>query len=222
MKILAILAFIVASVAQAQVYTYSESIDFPDGACDPGNLSDEIKASQISTDLKSVYKLSGQVRVVFAAELSSGDKTLLDGDSTSPAGGLIAEHDHTASHTCWAMASQLSEVTTDSTDWADLISGPLRMCPGWYKITVSYIAATTDTGSALSLELLKDANSIWKTDEAFPAANTGVEYPRCYVYIGQQSIDEKPIWKLRWKRTGGSGTLSLRKLFLLIERMPPQ
>jgi hypothetical protein len=68
--------------------------DFPDSQINPENLASEIRASPIVTALDYVSTSGSTVYIVFKATLSSGDKTLLDGDTTAPAGGLIAAHDY--------------------------------------------------------------------------------------------------------------------------------
>jgi hypothetical protein len=78
-------------------YTYSISADFPGGAINPTKLSAEIAASAIITALERVDTSGNSASIVFKAALSAGDKTLLDNDQTSPAGGLIAAHDNTPS-----------------------------------------------------------------------------------------------------------------------------
>jgi hypothetical protein len=224
MKLLIVLlALLVTGPVLAQTYTYSIADDFPPAGINPSNLKHEIDDSAIaSATLLSINTEGDVATLTFSGALSSGDKTVLDGDTTGPAGGLIAAHDTTQEPFEWQKASQASEITTDSADWEDVISGPLRMTPGWYKITTSYLCGTSDTGSAVSLKLLKDDVTVWATDEALPNANSALEYPRAYVFIGQVTELEKPTWKLQWKRTGGSGTIFLRKAFLLVERMPSQ
>lgn len=74
-------------------YTYTISQDFPGGVLNnPGRLVDEIRASAIVTALDHVDTAAGICSIWFKDALSAGDKTLLDGDQTNPAGGLIAAH----------------------------------------------------------------------------------------------------------------------------------
>jgi hypothetical protein len=80
-----------------QSYPYTISSDFPDGAVNQGKLVDEIRASAIVTALERITHTGDSISIVFKAPLSAGDKTLLDGDTTGPAGGLIAAHDNTPS-----------------------------------------------------------------------------------------------------------------------------
>ena len=90
-----------------QTYTYNVSTDFIDGRVNPGKLGQEISASAIGTTLLRIDTAGGSTdghivtgglaMVIFESELSSGDKTLLDGDSSSPAGGLLAAHSPTGS-----------------------------------------------------------------------------------------------------------------------------
>jgi hypothetical protein len=75
-------------------YTYTIATDFPGGAMNTGKLMEEIRASSIVT---AIERIDGgtSAKIVFKDALSAGDKTILDGDTTGPAGGLIAAHDNT-------------------------------------------------------------------------------------------------------------------------------
>lgn len=80
-------------------YAYSIANDFPGGAVDPSNLWDEISAtgSGITIQLEDIQidpneNDSDLIHIIFKSALSSGEKTNLDGDTTAPAGGLIAAH----------------------------------------------------------------------------------------------------------------------------------
>ena len=84
-------------------YTYSVANDFPpgsgEGEINSRKLKAEIEASSIVTALDKIntYYDSAILKcdIVFKDELSTTDKTTLDGDTTNPCGGLIADHDNT-------------------------------------------------------------------------------------------------------------------------------
>lgn len=76
-------------------YTYSIADDFPDGAVNTAKLATEIAASAITIALARVDTVDDDCNIVFRDALSAGDQTVLDGDTTGPAGGLIAAHDNT-------------------------------------------------------------------------------------------------------------------------------
>lgn len=86
-------------------YTYNVLNDFPpgseNGAVNPQKLNDEIQTSSIVIALDNIktYYDSAVLKcdIVFKDELSTADKTTLDGDTTNPCGGLIAAHDNTPS-----------------------------------------------------------------------------------------------------------------------------
>lgn len=78
-------------------YEYSISADFPNGAINISKLINEIQSSSIITALDHVDRIGDLLQIWFKAELSSQDKTILDGNIISPAGGLIALHDNTPS-----------------------------------------------------------------------------------------------------------------------------
>ena len=78
-------------------YVYSLAADMPGGAYNEGKLTAEIDASAIATALSYIQIAADVLTITFASELSAGDKTILDNDTTGPAGGLLAAHDNTAS-----------------------------------------------------------------------------------------------------------------------------
>lgn len=78
-------------------YTYTVATDIPSGLINAGRLNTEIKNSAISIALKSIVVTSGVCRVTFKDVLPAADKTILDGDTTAPAGGLIGAHTGAAS-----------------------------------------------------------------------------------------------------------------------------
>lgn len=96
-----------------QSYDYSLSADFPGGAIDCANLVDEIAASSIVTALNRIDSTGDSVSIVFASALSAGDKTTLDGDTTGPAGGLIAAHDNEESNLPMAHTEDATLQTSD-------------------------------------------------------------------------------------------------------------
>jgi hypothetical protein len=75
-------------------YTYTVATDFPGGALNTGKLMEEIRASSIVTAIERIDG-GASAKIVFKDALSTGDRTTLDGDTTGPAGGLIAAHDNT-------------------------------------------------------------------------------------------------------------------------------
>ena len=77
----------------ATTYTYSIAADFPDSSVNSDKLAQEISQSSIVTALDFIQRAGDTLDIVFKASLSTGDKTTLDGDTTGPAGGLIAAHD---------------------------------------------------------------------------------------------------------------------------------
>lgn len=75
-------------------YQYSISADMPDGIVSANKLHEEIEGSVITTTLVNISVTGTDVlQITFADALSPGDKTILDGDTSAPAGGLLASHD---------------------------------------------------------------------------------------------------------------------------------
>lgn len=73
-------------------YTYSIASDFPATGLNVDGLKDDIQKSAIVTALERIDVLGDACSIVFKDALSSGDKTLLDNDTSGPAGGIIAAH----------------------------------------------------------------------------------------------------------------------------------
>jgi hypothetical protein len=80
----------------ASLFTYSLNDDFPSGKVNSGRLAKEIQDSAITIALDKVYTIEGAtdttVYVEFKADLPAAGKTILDGDTTDPCGGLIGAH----------------------------------------------------------------------------------------------------------------------------------
>lgn len=79
------------------VYTYSIENDFPGGKVNTSKLHAAIQQSAIITALDFISTVGDVLTINFKAQLSDGDKTILDGNATGPAGGLIASTDNTDS-----------------------------------------------------------------------------------------------------------------------------
>lgn len=73
-------------------YTYSIANDFPVTGFDSSRMNADIRESAIVIALERIVSEGDVVDIVFKDALSAGDKTILDGDTTNPAGGLIAAH----------------------------------------------------------------------------------------------------------------------------------
>lgn len=77
-------------------YTYSLANDFPGGQINSDKLTIAIKNSGIATALVGINMNGDVIQIVFTDVLSAGDKTTLDGNTSHPAGGLIASTDNSA------------------------------------------------------------------------------------------------------------------------------
>lgn len=146
-------------------YTYSISTDFPGGAVNPAKLKDEITASNsgITIQVERIDTSGDTLTLVMKDALPAAQKTLLDGDTTAPAGGLIASHDNSKTSDATPVSltekktaddrirvaiekSEGSRLTVVSHDWADKTTwaqGSLRV--------VDEIA--TDSGDHLTYNL---------------------------------------------------------------------
>ena len=75
-------------------YSYTISTGFPNGKVISDNLKTEITESTITKALSKIIKIGDVLDIYFKDALSAGEKTILDGDVSNPAGGLIADHDN--------------------------------------------------------------------------------------------------------------------------------
>ena len=77
-------------------YNYSVNDDFPSGKINSDRLTLEIAQSAITIALKEITTVTGgddiNVTIKFKNALPVADKTVLDGDTTEPCGGLIGAH----------------------------------------------------------------------------------------------------------------------------------
>lgn len=79
------------------IQTYTISQDFPDGEVNTSKLLYEIQSSAITVALDVIERNGDQLSIIFKAVLDPTNKNILDGNTTGPAGGLIANHDNTPS-----------------------------------------------------------------------------------------------------------------------------
>lgn len=73
-------------------YTYSIQNDFPCSGFNSNRLTQQILDSSITTTLDRIDSHGDTVDIWFTAALSASERTTLDGNTTGPAGGLIAKN----------------------------------------------------------------------------------------------------------------------------------
>jgi hypothetical protein len=76
----------------ASQFIFTVSTDILSAKCDTDRLDEEIRNSAIVTALDGVQLVGDAVTIDFKADLSAGDETILHGDTTGPAGGLVGTH----------------------------------------------------------------------------------------------------------------------------------
>lgn len=190
----------------ATLFTYSEANDFPNGSVNTEKLHDEILASAITVALLAVRKTGDVVEIEFKADLSAGDKTILDGDTTNPAGGLIAAHDNSPS--IGIEQVQLANIQQDSDMRLEVATGPpvglterVLVSPNLCDRTTWYFLSTrvtnevaTDSGDGLTFNLI-NSNLIdlyhGKTyDEYHLRQDGGAEY-KVVVLVNSVELTER-------------------------------
>lgn len=215
------LVMVLVSPALAQVYTYSKASDFSSGLV-PSNLKKEIDDSQItSAALLSILVDGDAVKLTFSGALSSGDKTTLDGDTSSPAGGLIAAHSTAPLEdgSGWSYSKQVSEITTDSGSWAEIKSRNVQMSPGFYKITLAYLGAADSTAQQIVMRVTCDDVSQFNFQDTQSGGIANFA-PRSFTFLFNETDGGWKAWDVDWRRAGDAGDVKIKAMLLLIERMP--
>lgn len=100
--------------------TYSIADDMPGGAVNIVTLEEEVRASAITENLFSIWVEGDVLYLLFdTLPLSAGDQTILDNDTTDPAGGLLAAHDNAV--TPQAEFDETAKITTTTDGTAKTI-----------------------------------------------------------------------------------------------------
>ncbi len=98
------------------IHEYNISSDFPGGAVNTSRLHMEIENSSISTPLIGIVTNGNILNIMFDSQLSTGDKTTLDGDTSNPAAGLIVVHNNSdfGSDFGYAASEGVSQTTSET------------------------------------------------------------------------------------------------------------
>lgn len=216
-----VVLLVIVGPALGQTYTYSKASDFSSGLV-PSNLKKEVEDSSItSATLLSIQVDGDVVKLVFSGALSSGDKTTLDGDVSSPAGGLIAAHSTAPldDGPGWSYSKQVSEITTDSGSWAEIKSRNVQMAPGFYKITLAYLGAADSTAQQIVMRVTCDdvLQFNFQDTQSGGIANFA---PRSFTFLFNETESGWKAWDVDWRRAGDAGDVKIKAMLLLIERMP--
>lgn len=213
-----ILMFALVGPVLGQAYTYSIANDMPGGVVNPSNLKREIDASSITTALLRIDTDDDALKLTFAEALSSGDKTTLDGDTTGPAGGLLADHSTAEKDWKWSKSRQASEISTTSASWADVMQAGIRTDACWYKVTVSYLGAADSTAQLITMRVSREGESAFSFQDA---CSGGIDSfaPRTFKFLYEEPNEGWRVWDLDWRRSGDTGTIKVKNVLMLIERM---
>jgi len=159
-------------------YSYDIAADLPGGQVNVGQLQTEIQASGISMALSRIESADGTLSysvmtggtldVYFKDALSAGDKTLLDGDTTGPAGGLLSLH--VAQPTKTVQAVSLDSVKVDA-DGSLVTASIVPAGSETIKITHNYCDKTTWFTNA---ESVVDAAASESTPTTFQLPDTDI------------------------------------------------
>lgn len=161
-------------------YEYSISADFPGGAVTLWQLGLEISESSIATALNHFVQAGDTLEIWFADALTAGEKTTLDGDTTGPAGGLLAAHGAVPRYQFKASAklfSGVKSVTSDPTfeEVEGVATNIGFFSPDLTKALgqATLLVKTSGTGAELKLvETLPDGSSPVDVSAVFSVPDT--------------------------------------------------
>jgi len=113
-------------------YSYTSATDIVSGLFDEERMRADILATAIKTAIHDIGEESGIFDIWFKAALDAGDKTLFDGDTTGPCGGVVGTH-------TGAPIAATDTVKLDSKHTADnRIRAAIEKSEGTRKIDVSH------------------------------------------------------------------------------------
>lgn len=140
----------------SQAYVYAIATDFANGACNETNLGYEIAASTIATALVGINRSGNVLTLTFADTLTAGEKTTLDGDTSNPAGGLIAANDPVTPPDV-VSGTQIKTTATLSAD-KDNFGGPESVSYGMFRISSSLAVNITGLGQGTDGRIVRFHN----------------------------------------------------------------
>ena len=206
-------------------YTYNITNDMPGGKVNSGNLHIEIEASAIATTLKGIQTSGGDfsestitggtMYIVFTDALSAGDKTLLDGDTAGPAGGLLAANDNTT-ETKSTLLSATDTVSTTSTSFVAVPQMTATPTQGTYIVTFSGTMENDSKSKAVEVPLFADGTQVTHSKRKFQRGNVSQVAP--FSCIAKITVNGSQTIEARWKvDNNSSGTITERSLLLTPE-----
>ena len=72
-----------------KIFTHALSTEWPGSAANEEKFHAEVVASAIAQTLVGINRVGTDIVSEFATDLTAGDETILHGDTSAPAGGLI-------------------------------------------------------------------------------------------------------------------------------------
>jgi hypothetical protein len=207
------------------IYSYNITNDLPGGAVNTGSLHQAIEASSISTALKGIttnggtYANSvitgGTMDIIFIDTLSAPDKTTLDGDTTGPAGGLLASTDN-SEETKSTLLSSTGMITTTSKDFVLVPGMSATPSQGTYIVTFSGTMENDSKSKAVQVAIFADGTEVAHSKRKFQRGNVSQVAP--FTCIAKITVNGSQAIEGRWKvDANSSGTITERSLLLTPE-----
>lgn len=207
----------------ATTYTYSITNDFTAGYINPSRLQSDINSSAILTKLLSISTeggtssedqvTGGTLHISFEQDLSAEEKTILDGDTSEPAAGLLASHD--GSETLFnELITSTKEITTTSKKY--ITTGmEYSLTEGNYLIVASGSITNSSKKRTSEIALFFNDNILEHTNRKMIRGRDEIISP--FTCVGRITVTGTQIIDLRWKVTGGTGSLYERSLLITEE-----
>jgi hypothetical protein len=206
-------------------YTYNVTNDLPGGKVNPGQLHLEIVNSSIVTVLRRIDTVGGSyangaitggtLKVVFADALSAGDKTILDNDTTGPAGGLLAVNSN-AEETKSTLLTSVAPTTTTSTEFITVPLMTVTPSAGTYLVTFSGSMENDSRSKSIRVAIFVGGTEVTHSNRKFLRGNQQQVAP--FTCITKATVNGSQVIEGRWKvDSGSSGTITERSLLLTPE-----
>ena len=197
----------------ATEFTYNISTDFPGGQVNTRTLQNEITASSITATVIKIDTVGDQLTIHFNTDLSAGEETTLDGDISSPAGGLIAAHDAAAVDGS-ILLSGTDAVSTTSTSFVTIPGLLATPNAGTYTVTLSGSMENDSRSKKVEVAIFIDGSQINHSSRRFHRGNQQQVAP--FVSVTRATLSGSQTVEGRWKvDSGSSGTITERSLLIL-------
>jgi len=206
-------------------YEYSIQNDLP-GNVSRSNISTAWfqfqveKNSNFTSTIDRVDTRGDNLYIIFQEELSAEEKLILDGDTSDPAGGMVAvssnwipEGTSYESSQGYIYKERTDEQSTSSTSWTDFLTLDATFFSGFYRFGISYLwrfsSPSSDIETRLCLQKESDGAEIIFHHKQEPKDGSGDQRNPGYLFRGIEIEDGNysVSFQFRSSRSGRFATL---------------